>query len=115
MFSYTEIEGEQSAIILHGFMERVADHAAIGGHAPRHLSYDPDATLTYEGDLTSWTGVSMALFHVHKPGTFLIAIYVPPVTEPYFPKIKIWGDESVASTFLVAFQMAEGEWVQDQP
>ena len=88
MFSYTEIEGEQSAIILHGFMERVADHAAIGGHAPRHLSYDPDATLTYEGDLTSWTGVSMALFHVHKPGTFLIAIYVPPVTEPYFPRSR---------------------------
>lgn len=110
MFAIAKIEGERADAILHGLLERVKQTADIFAHnRPRHFTYDDTATMTYEGMIVRGGGAEASVFHIAKPGSFFIVIYLPDPDE-FAPTIVVAGDQDQAEKFLLAFQIAGGDW-----
>jgi hypothetical protein len=111
MFAIAEIDSEKAAAVLHGFVGRIADQRDIfSHHLPRRLTYDSAATLTYEGTILRRGGAEASIFHIAKPGSFLIIVYASELDE-FRPSITVAGDLHQAEKFLMAFQMAGGAWI----
>lgn len=103
------IVGGEAGAILYGFIEKLEQRRDIFNHEPRGLTYSPATTLAYEGTLVRSSGAEASLFRVVNDDFFAM-IYVPDSAE-FEPIIEVYGDQSEAMKFFLAFRMAGGEWV----